>query len=60
MVEKGVDIAPANGKLGILLVGLGAVSTTFVLYAFDASEDVPCGYLCSHHIRKKTQRVPTC
>lgn len=30
MVEKGVNIAPANGKLGILLVGLGAVSTTFV------------------------------
>lgn len=30
MIEKGVDIAPANGKLGILLVGLGAVSTTFV------------------------------
>ncbi len=30
MVERGVDIAPANGKLGILLVGLGAVSTTFV------------------------------
>jgi len=30
MVEKGVDIAPADGKLGILLVGLGAVSTTFV------------------------------
>jgi hypothetical protein len=28
MVEKGVDIAPATGKLGILLVGLGAVSTT--------------------------------
>jgi len=30
MVEKGVNIAHANGKLGILLVGLGAVSTTFV------------------------------
>ena len=30
MVEKGVDIAPAEGKLGVLLVGLGAVSTTFV------------------------------
>src|SRR5215203_2608326 len=30
MVEKGVEITPANGKLGILLVGLGAVSTTFV------------------------------
>ena len=30
MVQKGAEIAPANGKLGILLVGLGAVSTTFV------------------------------
>lgn len=30
MINKGVEIAPANGKLGILLVGLGAVSTTFV------------------------------
>jgi myo-inositol-1-phosphate synthase len=29
-VSKGVEIAPASGKLGILLVGLGAVSTTFV------------------------------
>jgi myo-inositol-1-phosphate synthase len=30
MPEKGVNIAPADGKLGVLLVGLGAVSTTFV------------------------------
>src|SRR5687767_5135589 len=30
MAEKGVKIAPAEGKLGVLLVGLGAVSTTFV------------------------------
>ncbi len=30
MIEKGVSVAPADGKLGILLVGLGAVSTTFV------------------------------
>ena len=30
MAEKGINIEPANGKLGILLVGLGAVSTTFV------------------------------
>src|SRR5467141_4171009 len=29
-VQKGADIAPAKGKLGVLLVGLGAVSTTFV------------------------------
>ena len=27
---KRVDIAPAQGKLGVLLVGLGAVSTTFI------------------------------
>lgn len=30
MAKKGVEIAPADGKLGVLLVGLGAVSTTFV------------------------------
>jgi len=30
MGKKGVEIAPAEGKLGILLVGLGAVSTTLV------------------------------
>src|SRR6267142_3944261 len=27
---KGADSAPAKGKLGVLLVGLGAVSTTFI------------------------------
>src|SRR5437764_15250302 len=26
----GRDIAPARGKLGVMLVGLGAVSTTFI------------------------------
>jgi len=30
MSSNGVEIAPAEGKLGILLVGLGAVSTTLV------------------------------
>lgn len=30
MTNKGLKIAPADGKLGVLLVGLGAVSTTFV------------------------------
>src|SRR2546429_2786833 len=29
-VQKGADIAAAKGKLGVLLVGLGAVSTTFI------------------------------
>jgi myo-inositol-1-phosphate synthase len=28
--KKGVEIAPAKGRLGVLLVGLGAVSTTFI------------------------------
>ena len=28
--HNGVEIAPAKGKLGVLLVGLGAVSTTFI------------------------------
>jgi myo-inositol-1-phosphate synthase len=30
VVKKGIDIAPAEGKLGVLLVGLGAVSTTVI------------------------------
>jgi len=29
-VKHSVEIAPAQGKLGVLLVGLGAVSTTFI------------------------------
>jgi myo-inositol-1-phosphate synthase len=29
-VQKGAEIAPAKGRLGVLLVGLGAVSTTFI------------------------------
>ena len=29
-VKKGAEVAPAKGKLGVLLVGLGAVSTTFI------------------------------
>jgi myo-inositol-1-phosphate synthase len=31
---KPVEIAPARGKLGIMLVGLGAVSTTFIAGVF--------------------------
>ena len=29
-MKRPVEIAPANGKLGVLLVGMGAVSTTFI------------------------------
>src|SRR5688500_6116908 len=28
--KKQIEISPAEGKLGVLLVGLGAVSTTFI------------------------------
>src|SRR5215510_13024299 len=31
---KGISIAPANGRLGVLLVGLGAVSTTTIAGVF--------------------------
>jgi myo-inositol-1-phosphate synthase len=30
MIEKGAPIAPAQGRLGVLCVGLGAVTTTFI------------------------------
>ena len=30
MIEKGVQIRPPDGKLGVLLPGLGAVATTFI------------------------------
>jgi myo-inositol-1-phosphate synthase len=30
MIEKGADIAPAKDKLGVLCVGMGAVTTTFI------------------------------
>ena len=30
MIEKGAEIAPAKGKLGVLCVGMGAVTTTFI------------------------------
>ena len=30
MIEKGVQIRPSEGKLGVLMPGLGAVSTTFI------------------------------
>ena len=29
-LKKGVDVKPADGKLGILLPGMGAVATTFI------------------------------
>jgi myo-inositol-1-phosphate synthase len=44
---KPVDIDPARGKLGILLVGLGAVSTTFIagVFAIRKGLSTPIGSL---------------
>jgi myo-inositol-1-phosphate synthase len=46
-VTKGAEIAPAQGKLGVLLVGLGAVSTTFIagVEAIKAGMAEPIGSL---------------
>ena len=46
-IEKGTEIAPAKGKLGVLLVGLGAVSTTFIagVEAIKAGLAEPIGSL---------------
>jgi len=46
-VAKGAQIAPAKGKLGVLLVGLGAVSTTFIagVEAIKAGIAEPIGSL---------------
>src|SRR5512139_3555595 len=30
MISKGMEIAPANGKLGVVIPGMGAVSSTFI------------------------------
>jgi len=47
MIEKGTKIQPAQGKLGILLVGLGAVSTTFIagVEAIKKNKAKPVGSL---------------
>jgi myo-inositol-1-phosphate synthase len=64
MVQKGVQIAAANGKLGILLVGLGAVSTTFVAGVEAIKRDLakPIGSLTQMgtiRLGKRTEnRVP--
>src|SRR5260370_13301778 len=46
-VKKGAKIAPAEGKLGVLLVGLGAVTTTFIagVEAIKAGISAPVGSL---------------
>jgi myo-inositol-1-phosphate synthase len=64
MSEKGVGIEEAQGKLGVLLVGLGAVATTFVagLEAIKKGLGLPIGSLTQMgtiRLGKRTEgRVP--
>src|SRR3989449_11646504 len=64
-VKKGAEIAPAKGKLGGLLVGLGAVSTTFIAGVEAIKEELaqPIGSLTQMgaiRLGKRTDnRVPT-
>jgi myo-inositol-1-phosphate synthase len=64
-VKKGAEIAPAKGKLGVLLVGLGAVSTTFIagVEAIKQGLAEPIGSLTQMgtvRLGKRTDnRVPT-
>jgi len=64
MAVKGVEIAEPTGKLGILLVGLGAVSTTFVagVEAIRKGLGMPIGSLTQMgtiRLGKRTEnRVP--
>lgn len=60
MIEKGVDIPKAEGKLGVLLPGLGAVSTTLVagVHAVKKGIALPIGSISEMgHIRlgKRTE-----
>jgi len=65
MGEKRTEIAPAEGKLGVLLVGLGAVSTTLVagVEAIKRGISEPVGSLTQMgtiRLGKRTDnRVPT-
>src|SRR3954452_23760664 len=64
-IEKGAEIAPAKGKLGVLLVGLGAVSTTVIagVEAIRQGLAQPVGSLTQMgaiRLGKRTEnRVPT-
>lgn len=61
MSDNRMDIKPAEGKLGILLVGLGAVSTTFVAGVEAIKRDIskPIGSLSQMgtiRLGKRTER----
>ena len=47
-IQKGVEVQPASGKLGILLPGMGAVATTFIAGVLAIRQKLakPVGSLC--------------
>jgi myo-inositol-1-phosphate synthase len=63
-LKKGVEVAPAGGKLGVLLPGMGAVATTFIAGVMAARRGLakPIGSLCelgTIRLGKRTDnRVP--
>jgi len=59
--QEGLEIAPAEGKLGVLLVGLGAVATTFIagVEAIRQGRSKPIGSLTQMstiRLGKRTER----
>lgn len=64
MVDKGIEIREPDGKLGVLLVGLGAVSTTFIagVEAIKKGLGLPIGSLTQMgtvRLGKRTEdRIP--
>jgi myo-inositol-1-phosphate synthase len=65
VLKKGIQVAPANGTLGVLLPGMGAVATTFVAGAIAIRRKLarPIGSLCelgTIRLGKRTDnKVPT-
>jgi len=62
-VTQSLDIAPAKGKLGILLVGLGAVSTTTIAGVMAIRKNLakPIGSLTQMgtiRLGKRTEAAP--
>ncbi len=63
-MEKVIEIQPADGKLGVLTPGMGAVATTFVagVYAVRKGLGIPIGSLTQMgtiRLGKRTEkRIP--
>ncbi len=56
-IEKAAAIAPAKGKLGVLLVGLGAVSTTFIAGVEAIKKGTAAAYLSPFHFARLFKKL---